>query len=608
MGSDAVTKPKNTEERARRTRADRGLAHRLRRMHAEAVSTSVQEPSPADRTYRPNASLDCGWGSLIFAQTFDTPETLVEALRREQPERRDIALYVRDPHVLLAAAPQEIFLDPSHTFRLDLATSRSSRRKPRGYFVRRLSSEVDAEAVNRIYAARGMVQVRPDFFWSKRDSRAITYFVAEDEATGEVIGTVTGVDHRRAFDDPESGSSLWCLAVDPQARHPGVGEMLVNRLAEHFKARGAAFLDLSVMHDNEQAIGLYGKLGFRRVPVFAVKRKNPINERLYARPLEEYDALNPYARLIVDEARRRGVHVEITDAEGGFFRLSHGGRVVHCRESLSEMTSGVAMSICDDKAVTRRVVEKAGIVVPEQMVAGDEDAPVARFLESHGQIVVKPARGEQGRGVAVGIDTIEDARRAIDAAREVCDRVLVEACFPGEDLRLVVIDFKLVAAAVRRPPGVVGDGHASVRALIESQSRRRQAATGGESSIPVDAETERCLAGAGVTLDTVLEQGRSIVVRKTANLHTGGSIHDVTGIVHPRLVDAAIRAARAIDIPVVGIDFMVRAPSEPDYVFIEANERPGLANHEPQPTAERFLDLLFPLSGQRAATYALGKL
>jgi hypothetical protein len=34
--------------------------------------------------------------------------------------------------------------------------------------------------------------------------------------------------------------------------------------------------------------------------------------------------------------------------------------------------------------------------------------------------------------------------------------------------------------------------------------------------------------------------------------------------------------------------------SGPDYVFIEANERPGLANHEPQPTAERFVDLLFP--------------
>jgi hypothetical protein len=41
---------------------------------------------------------------------------------------------------------------------------------------------------------------------------------------------------------------------------------------------------------------------------------------------------------------------------------------------------------------------------------------------------------------------------------------------------------------------------------------------------------------------------------------------------------------------------MVPAADQPEYVFIEANERVGLANHEPQPTAERFVDLLFPHS------------
>ena len=55
-------------------------------------------------------------------------------------------------------------------------------------------------------------------------------------------------------------------------------------------------------------------------------------------------------------------------------------------------------------------------------------------------------------------------------------------------------------------------------------------------------------------------------------------------------------AARALEIPVVGLDFMVRDAEQPDYVIIEANERAGLANHEPQPTAERFVDLLFPHS------------
>jgi GNAT-family acetyltransferase (TIGR03103 family) len=353
-------------------------------------------------------------------------------------------------------------------------------------------------------------------------------------------------------------------------------------------------MDLSVLHDNDQAIALYEKLGFHRIPVFAVKRRNPINEPLFAGPIID-EGLNTYAKIIVNEARRRGIAVDVTDAEGGFFRLTYGGRTLHCRESLSEFTSAVAMSICDDKRVTRRIVQSAGVRVPAQ-IAGDDEARRAKFLKTHGAVVVKPAKGEQGRGIAVGLTSMDDVEAAVQRARAVCPDVLLEQYFEGEDLRLIVIDYKVVAAAVRRRPRVAGDGQRSIREMIEIQSRRRAAATGGESQIPLDAETERCVREGGYSLDDVLPEGKELQVRKTANLHTGGTIHDVTGEMDRTLIDAAIAAARAIEIPVTGIDFIVKSPSLPEYVFIEANERPGLANHEPQPTAERFVDLLFPHS------------
>ena len=100
----------------------------------------------------------------------------------------------------------------------------------------------------------------------------------------------------------------------------------------------------------------------------------------------------------------------------------------------------------------------------------------------------------------------------------------------------------------------------------------------------------------GHEFDSVLPEREVLPVRRTANVHTGGSIHDVTGLLHHQLSTVAIEAARAIDIPVVGIDLIVPAVDGPDYVIIEANEQPGLANHEPQPTVERFVDLLFPAS------------
>ncbi|MGP1396545.1 MAG: N-acetylglutaminylglutamine synthetase [Inquilinaceae bacterium] len=545
-----------------------------------------------DGTAVANIALDCGWGRLLFGQTFDGPEALAAELRREQRGERDVAFYVEDPHVVLALAPQELFLDPSHTYRLDLSAYEPLRETPDGVLLTPVTTTEEADEANRIYSCHGMMPVDSEFMASQRRSRAVGYLIAKERVSGSVLGVVMGADHDAAFGDPEGGSSLWSLAIDPQCPYAGVGVALVRRLAEHFRQRGRRFMDLSVLHDNHGALALYEKLGFRRVPVFTVKRRNPINERLYAGPSIAGD-YNPYAQIIIDEARRRGIQLDPVDPAAGYYRLSFGGRTVLCRESLSELTSAVAMSQCDDKQVTRRVLERAGLAVPAQIDAVDDNA-IADFLDRHGEVVVKPARGEQGAGVAVGLHTMDDVMTAIAIARKICDRVLIEQCVGGDDLRIIVIDYRVVAAAIRRPAEIAGDGQRTVMDLIERQSRRRASATGGESKIPLDEETARCVAEAGYAMDEVLPAGQSLRVRKAANLHTGGTIHDVTAKLHPTLVEAAATAAGALDIPVVGMDFLVPAVDGPDYVIIEANERPGLANHEPQPTAQRFIDLLFP--------------
>ena len=172
--------------------------------------------------------------------------------------------------------------------------------------------------------------------------------------------------------------------------------------------------------------------------------------------------------------------------------------------------------------------------------------------------------------------------------------MLIEQRVTGDDLRLVVIDGRVVAAALRMPPEIIGTGEHSVRDLIAAESRRRSAATGGESRIPLDDLTESTVAEAGWQLDDVLPQGTRLRVRRTANLHQGGTIHDVTAHVNSELSRVAVTAAEAIGIPVTGIDLLVPDVTGAEYAFIEANERPGLANHEPQPTASAFHRL--PLS------------
>jgi len=534
-----------------------------------------------------DVAIEMGWGRLIFGQTFRDSVDLAKAVRREKEDRRDIAFYICDPHVVVKLAPNELFLDPSHAFRIWTHNYRHQSNRIKGIHIRRLSNEHEAVAVNQLYALNTMVQCPPSFLLQNHSSRLRSYFIAESEATGEVIGTITGVDHVEAFSDPENGSSLWCLAVDPQTNIPGVGEALVRHLLEHYFTRGRQYVDLSVMHDNDKAIKLYEKLGFQRIQVFCIKRKNPINEPLYVAPDIE-EKLNPYSMIIINEARRRGIGISVLDAEYGYFRLQLGGRSVVCRESLSELTTAVAMSRCDDKRVTHRVLQKAGLHVPRQYVNRRPPG------ELEGRWVVKPARGEQGVGISVDIAGQQELEKAISLAKKECQDYVVEEYIPGKDLRIVVINFEVVAAAVRKPPTLIGTGNHSIRQLIKKYNRRRLAATSGESAVPFDEETERCIRKGGYDLDDTLPGGIAIEARKTANLHTGGTIHDVTDQLNPEHAKAAVEAARALDIPVTGLDFIVPDLTGTEYAIIEANERPGLANHEPQPTAEKFIDFLFP--------------
>lgn len=541
-----------------------------------------------------NASvISAGWGRLLFAHTFPDPTSVAQVLLDERLDKRDIAFYVIDPQLILAEAPQDLFLDPSYTFRLKLQEWSPDDRENL-VRVTPIESRAELDEVNRIYASQGMVSLDAEEVWRQRDDRRFGYCVARPHDSDAILGVALEVDHVECFDDLLSSSSLWALAVDPQSELPGVGRTLVSEIARRMKDRGRELLDVSVMQDNEAAVTLYEAMGFERVSVFAIKRRNHINEPLFT-PTDPCDGFNVYAKIIIKEALRRGIAVEPIDPARGFFRLVQAARRVTCQESLSDLTSAIAYCRCSDKSLTRQLLHEAGLKTPEQLVLhGSDDSSAQEFLGRHGSVVVKPNCGEQGAGVSVDVRDHETMARAVAVAQKHDDSVIVEQYASGDDLRVIVINYEVVAAAVRKPPRIAGTGTHTARDLIERLSRRRSAATGGESVIPVDEETERCVREAGYELDDVIPQGESVTVRKTANLHTGGTIEDVTPSLGEPLREASILAARALEIPVVGLDLITRDVSGEDYAIIEANERPGLANHEPQPTAERFIDLLFP--------------
>lgn len=444
-----------------------------------------------------------------------------------------------------------------------------------------------------------MVEIDPEFLNQHKHSKELILLVAESAIDKKILGFVMGVDHSQVFNDPENGSSLWSLAVDPHCQVSGVGEALTRHLIEYFQMQGRSYMDLSVMHDNKLAIQLYKKLNFVKVPVFTVKMKNIINKKLYSNTTE-VDAYNPYAQIIINEAVKRGLRVEDFDVKMGCFYIYSGQRKIRCRESLTDLTSAYSHMLCENKNLTRKILNQFHIKTPK--VCSDlSESSLKDFLQKNKKVVIKPLSGEQGRDVYVGVDNYSRLQQVLSLLKNkyVEDQVLVESMASGEDVRIMVINYKFVAAAVRRPPQVVGTGEHTLRQLIEKQSRRRKAVTGGESQIPIDEELINCLNEQGYELNSILPAKKKLVVRKACNLHQGGTIEDITQVIDNKIKQVCEVAAKALEIPVVGLDLMMPDLSGKEYSVIEANERPGLANHEPQPVVESFIDFLFPETIQR---------
>ncbi len=316
--------------------------------------------------------------------------------------------------------------------------------------------------------------------------------------------------------------------------------------------------------------------------------------------------LGPSTAAVVRAARQRGIPVRRLNT-GSLVQLGHAARARRICTAETDRTSAVAETIAQDKQLTRSLLQKVGVPVPDgRPVTDAQDAWVAA-QEVGLPVVVKPQCGNHGRGVTVHLHTREQVLLAYEAARAEGQGVMVERFVPGADYRLLVVGDRLVAAARREPAQVVGDGRRAIAelvALVNQDSRRSDGHGTVLSIIRLDAIALTVLAEQGCTPESVLPAGQRALIRRNANLSTGGTATDVTDLVHPSVAARAVDAARTVGLDIAGIDVMAtdiaRPLEEQRGAVIEVNAGPGLRMHlvpsagKPRPVGEAIVDRLFP--------------
>ena len=303
------------------------------------------------------------------------------------------------------------------------------------------------------------------------------------------------------------------------------------------------------------------------------------------RELDEDVRLGPSTGCIVDAAVARGIpYSRMT--EGSMVRFGWGSKQRRIQAAEMDITSAIAESIAQDKELTKKLLAAAGVPVPMGRSVKDAEDAWAAAMEIGLPVVVKPLDGNQGKGVTVNITDKEQLLQAFTVASEFRDDILVERYMPGNDFRLLVVGDKLVAAARRDPPKVVGDGVSSVTQLVDQVNLDPKRGSGHSTSltkIRFDDIAHACLAAQGFSADSVPAIGQRVNLRNNANLSTGGSATDVTDDVHPEVAARAIAAAHMVGLDICGVDLVcdsiLRPIEELGGGIVEVNAAPGLRMH-----------------------------
>lgn len=305
--------------------------------------------------------------------------------------------------------------------------------------------------------------------------------------------------------------------------------------------------------------------------------------------------------MVLAEARRRGISTRVFDElYRGFYQLEWHGHREWGYFSSSQGEGYVIHRVFTLKALTTAFLREGGFPVPAEIFTDDLQAAAA-FLWQHKKIVVKPSRGTGGAGITPGIINPEQLEAAFVAARAAAlepgeRRVVCQKHVEGRDFRLLVIGQQHVFAMERVPAHVVGDGQHTLAELVAA----RNVAFPVSYHIRLDERATQFLEEQGVSAGKVVEQRQRVQMAPVANAHAGGTVHDVTNVVHAEVKRMAIQVAEYFHIPVVGIDWIAPNIQQPQGKITELNSTPDLTIHHFPDSGEvrnvvgTFVDMLFP--------------
>lgn len=305
--------------------------------------------------------------------------------------------------------------------------------------------------------------------------------------------------------------------------------------------------------------------------------------------LKGFEDLELSTQILLKAAIKNGVKFEILDRDENFVYLEKNGKVEYVKQATkTSLDSYVTMLIMENKVVTKKVLEKENIIVPQGKDYFNIEEAKSDYRKYGAGTVIKPKSTNFGLGITIFKEEFskEDYEKALEIAFKEDNSILIEKFVKGKEYRIFVIGDEVVGILHRVPSNVRGDGERSIKELVEEKNLDPLRGIGYKTpleKIKLEDPEKLFLKGQGLTMEYIPKKDEVVYLRENSNISTGGDSVDYTDDILDTYKEIAIKASKAVGARICGVDMMIEDIKNPNpkdnYAIIELNFNPAIHIH-----------------------------
>lgn len=297
------------------------------------------------------------------------------------------------------------------------------------------------------------------------------------------------------------------------------------------------------------------------------------------------EEMGPSTKAICTAAKEYNLPVTQLGTSG-IYQIGYGKMSRVIEATIGNKTGCVASDISCDKLLTKELLRTQNIPIAE----GNKVFNIIGLLKEAEGIgypaVLKPQYGNKGKGVILNIQNERELIKSYNVLKEKYEDIIIEKYVNGNDYRVCVVNYKVVAVALRVAPFVMGNGKDNLKRLIDMLNENPLRGEDHEkplTKIKIDNELISCIRRKRLCLDSIVENGQKVFLRENANISTGGMAIDYTEEICNENIEYCISAAKTLGLDICGVDICTNDISKPleelGGIIMEVNAAPGIRMH-----------------------------